>query len=183
MIIKLGDQHKPFTPHICCKTCLENLWDLRTGKRKSIAIQKVWREEKDQITHCYFCMESQKGINRKNKYHVQYPDVPSAMRPIPHWPVLPVFELDGNMEYSSDSEPSVTCCSRGWRIQTRRGRPVNTLGTSIIQRPDTRPVSFKDVCSAAGFTSLREISVDTRNNNLLVSRLWDGIKTVFYVAG
>ena len=47
-----------------------------------------------------------KGINHKKKYHVQYPDVCSAIRPIPHGPGFPVPELDGNMEYSSDSEHS-----------------------------------------------------------------------------
>ena len=44
-----------------------------------------------------------KGINH-NKHHVQYPDVPSAIRPILHSPDLPVPEPDGNMENSSDSE-------------------------------------------------------------------------------
>ena len=41
----------------------------------------VWREMKDYITE---------GINRKNKHHVQYLDVPSAMKPVPHGPELPV---------------------------------------------------------------------------------------------
>ena len=42
------------------------------------------------------------GINRTNKHHVQYPDVLSAIRLIPHSLDLPVS--DCNMEYSSDSE-------------------------------------------------------------------------------
>ena len=49
-----------------------------------------------------------KGINCKNKHHLQYPVVPSAIRPIPHSPDLPVLKPDGNMEYSSDSEHSDT---------------------------------------------------------------------------
>ena len=44
-------------------------------------IPMVWREGKD----------------------VQYPDIPSAIRTIPHGPDFPVPESDGNMEYSSDS--------------------------------------------------------------------------------
>ena len=39
-------------------------------------------------------------------YHVQYPDVPSAIKPIPHGPNLPVPEPDVTMESSSDSESS-----------------------------------------------------------------------------
>ena len=45
-------------------------------------------------------------MNRKNKPHVQYPDVPSDVRPILHCSDLLVPKPDGNMEYSSDSEHS-----------------------------------------------------------------------------
>ena len=51
-------------------------------------------------------MINQKGINRKNKHHVQYPNIPSAIRPIPHGSDLPIQEQNDNMEYSSDSEYS-----------------------------------------------------------------------------
>lgn len=50
--------------------------------------------------------DKSKGINRKNKHHVQYSDVPSAIKPIPHSPDLPVSEPDVTMESSSDSESS-----------------------------------------------------------------------------
>ena len=66
----------------------------------------VWREGKDRITDCYFCIIILKGINRKNKHHVQYPDVPSALKLIPQGPDLSVPEPDGNMEYCSDFEYS-----------------------------------------------------------------------------
>ena len=69
-------------------------------------IPMVWRKGKDHIMDCYFYMINLKGRNRKNKHHIQYPDVPSVIRLIPHGPDLPVPELDGNMEYSSDSEHS-----------------------------------------------------------------------------
>ena len=51
-------------------------------------------------------MINQKSINCKNKHHVQYPDVPSAMRSIPDGPGLPVSEPDVNIKYSSESEHS-----------------------------------------------------------------------------
>ena len=51
-------------------------------------------------------MASLKGINRKNKYHVQYPDVPSAINPVSHGPDLPFPEPNVTMESSSDSESS-----------------------------------------------------------------------------
>ena len=136
--IKIRDQYKSFAPHICCKACVENLMDWRNGKRKSMpfAIPIVWREGKDHMTDWYFYMINLKGINRKNKHHIQYPDVPSALRSIPHSPDLPVLEPDGNMEHSSDSEHSDMTCSWGWRIQAKRRRPVTI--PDRLQRSDTR---------------------------------------------
>ena len=70
------------------------------------AIPMVSREGKDHIMDCYFGMINLKERNHKNKHHVQYPDVPSAIRPICHGPDLPVPEPGCNMEHSSDSEYS-----------------------------------------------------------------------------
>ena len=47
------------------------------------------------------------GINRKNKQHVKYPDVPSAIKPVPHGPGIPVPETTreiSEMEFSSSTE-------------------------------------------------------------------------------
>ena len=94
--VKLGDQDKSFTPHVCCKTCV----DKRNGKTKSMpfAIPMVRGEGEDHIIDSYFCMINMKGINRKNKHHVQYPDVPSAIKLILCGSNLPVPEPDGKME-------------------------------------------------------------------------------------
>ena len=102
--VKLGDRNNPFALHVCCKTREDNLRDWRNGKRKSMpfAIPMVCSEGKGHLTDCYFCINL-KEINRKNKHHFQYPDVSSAIRPIPHGPDLPVLEPDGNSEYRSDS--------------------------------------------------------------------------------
>ena len=70
------------------------------------AIPMVWRERKDHITDCYFCMIYLKAINRKSKHRVQYLEVPSALRPIPHGPDFPVPEPNANMEYRYDSQRS-----------------------------------------------------------------------------
>ena len=85
---------------------VDNLRDWRNGKKKNMrfAIPMVWKEGKDYIMDCYFCMINLKRINHKNKHHVQYPDVPSAIRLIPHGPDLSVPEPGGIMRYNSDSE-------------------------------------------------------------------------------
>src|SRR5678815_2305268 len=56
------------------------------------------------------------GINKKNKHTVVYPDVPSAIKPQPHGPGVPVpsppenTELQDNIEYIEvdDTDTSVT---------------------------------------------------------------------------
>lgn len=80
------------------------------------------------------------------------------------------------MEYISESEHS-DCCSWGWGMQARRWYPASNLDTSRTQLPDTKPKSLKGVCSAAGVTSQRGTSVDTKIKVLPVSRLWGWIKT------
>ena len=106
--VKLGDQDKPFAPYICYKTFIESLRDWKNKKWKSMpfSVPMVWREGKDHVTDCYFCMTNLKGINCKNKHHVQYPDVPSAIKPAPHGPDLPVPEPNATMESSPDSKSS-----------------------------------------------------------------------------
>ena len=96
--INLGVQDKPFTSHICCKTC---------GELKGMVKERVchlpmsWREGKDPIADSYFCMINPKEINHKNQHNDQYRNVSSAIRPIPHGPDLPVPEPDGNMEFQT----------------------------------------------------------------------------------
>ena len=87
---------------------VENLRYWTNVKRKSmqLVIPMIWREAKDYIIHSYLCVINLKGINSKNKYHVQYPDVPSDIKLIPHGPELSVLGQDCNMEYSTDSEHS-----------------------------------------------------------------------------
>ena len=51
-------------------------------------------------------MTNLKDINCKNKQHVQYPDVPSAIKPVPHGANRPVREPNFTMESSSGSESS-----------------------------------------------------------------------------
>ena len=113
--VKLGIPGKPFAPHFCGKVCVEILRDWKNGKRESIlfAIPMVRREGKNPITDYYFCMINLKGVNRKNKYHAEYHDVPSVKRLIHIGLGLPAPEPDGQMEYGSDSVNRDMTCSWG----------------------------------------------------------------------
>jgi len=53
----------------------------------NFAIPIVWREPQDHSSDCYFCI---KGISSKSRHTVKYPNLPSAMRPVPHSEDLPI---------------------------------------------------------------------------------------------
>jgi hypothetical protein len=87
---KVGDQDKNWAPHICCSACVKRLTDWTKGSRHtSFAIPMAWREPKDHSSDC-FCTTNIKGISRKSKHTVKYPNLPSAVRPVPHSEGLPV---------------------------------------------------------------------------------------------
>ena len=75
-----------------CKCCSEHLREWTKGKRKSLSfgVPMVWREPSKHFDDCYFCTMHLKGINRKNKKSLKYPNLPSAIRPVPHCNEIPV---------------------------------------------------------------------------------------------
>ena len=78
-----------------CKCCTEHLREWTKGKRKglSFGVPMIWREPQNHFDDCYFCAINLKGINRKNRKHLKYPSLPSAIRPVPHSQEVPVPEF------------------------------------------------------------------------------------------
>jgi hypothetical protein len=72
------------------------------------AVPLVWREQKDHLTDCYFCLTKISRIFLKSKHSIQYPSLPSAVRPMLHSQDLPVskppekWTIDDD---NSDDEP------------------------------------------------------------------------------
>ena len=65
----LGDQDKPWAPHIICKTCDQGLkrWKPSNGKwQMSFAVPMYWMEVRNH-EDCYFCKTNVKGFNQKIK--------------------------------------------------------------------------------------------------------------------
>ena len=88
---KVGDQIKKWAPHICSVTCVKRLTQWAKGSRHmNFAIPMVWREPQDHSLDCHFCITQIKGISSKSKHTVKYPNLPSAMRPVPHSEDLPI---------------------------------------------------------------------------------------------
>jgi hypothetical protein len=102
---KVGDQDKSFAPHNICNTCVEGLRYWYDGKRKAMpfAITMQWRVQKNHYEGCYFCTVNIAGYNKKNKKGFKYPNLLSAIRPVPHGPDLPVPSPRDNLSDESES--------------------------------------------------------------------------------
>ena len=47
-------------------------------------IPMVWREQADHTNDCYFCLVPPvKGLSRKKRHSIIYPNISSAIRPVP----------------------------------------------------------------------------------------------------
>ena len=76
------------------------------------AIPVVWREPADHSSNCYFCMipPVSKGMSRKKKWTVEYPNIPSALHPVPHGEELPIpvppesYTLDSDDDHDDDQD-------------------------------------------------------------------------------
>ena len=120
---KLGDQDKSWAPHICCTSCTAGLSNWLHGKRQAMpfAVPMIWREPTDHVNNCYFCLVPpvDHGITKKRAQALQYPNIPSALRPVAHGEGLPVPEPPATIptEFSDDDDDvddnaQITCTSR-----------------------------------------------------------------------
>ena len=78
---KVGDQDKSWAPYSCCSRCLRYLrgWLIGTHQSMPFAVPVVWREQKDHLTDCYFCLRKRNGHNSKYKQTSAYLNIPSAL--------------------------------------------------------------------------------------------------------
>ena len=79
--------------------------DWTKGKRKGLpfGIPMVWREPKEHLADCYFCLVNTKGIGKKNRQNFSYPSIPSAIRPVLHSDEFPLPVFNGFLS-SEDEE-------------------------------------------------------------------------------
>ncbi|UYV84654.1 hypothetical protein LAZ67_X002984 [Cordylochernes scorpioides] len=69
-------------------------------------VPMVWREPKDHYSDCYFCLIKTKGITYKSKHTIKYPELPSAMRLVPHSDHLLVPQPPENVTFRDDDSNS-----------------------------------------------------------------------------
>jgi len=109
---KVGDQDKKWAPHVCCTTCSSKLNAWVNGKESCMpfGVPMVWRVPSNHSTDCYFCMVPpiQNGMFMKKKSTLVYPNIPSAIRPVPRGNGLPIPEPPDNFAMYSDDKESVS---------------------------------------------------------------------------
>ena len=129
----LGDQDKAGVPHIVCKQCVEHLrpWTKKDRKSLRFGIPMVWRELKNHVDDCYFCAVSTKGINRKNRNSLAYPNLESTIRPIPHCNEIPVPVFKGlpklELPGSEKDQPSILFTDSSVDIVSDVGFPPSLI--------------------------------------------------------
>ncbi|GBP84995.1 hypothetical protein EVAR_64324_1 [Eumeta japonica] len=112
---------KTWTPSICCAQCVTLLTSWAKGSRHMpFAVPMIWAEPKDHVSDCYFCQTSIKGINHKSRNSVNYPNLQSAQRPIPHSDNLPVPQRPVNMDDVTEESVSEKKIPKHQRCQNKR---------------------------------------------------------------
>ena len=121
---KLGDQDKKWAPHVCCITCSSklNAWVNGKGRCMLFGVPVVWRVPSNHTTDCYFSMVPpiQNGMSMRKKSALVYPNIPSAIRPVPHGDGLPVPETPDNFAMYSDDDDGVSSNSKEQQPSTSR---------------------------------------------------------------
>ena len=103
---KIGDQDKSWAPHIWCKPCYHGLTAWFNGKKAAFnfAVPIVWREPRNHADDSYFCLTNITGFNASSREKIKYPNLRSAMRPVPHSDDLPVPTPPVNKDLLSSSD-------------------------------------------------------------------------------
>jgi len=105
---KNGEQDKSWAPHLCCRKCAANFSQWLNGKRHAMpfTVPMVWREPNNHTTDCCFCVVPpvSGGITKEKKWTVVYPNIPSAIRPVPHGEGISVLEPPKEFTIDSDDE-------------------------------------------------------------------------------
>lgn len=103
------DVGKTWAPSFICLTCKVNLrgWlrKAKTNNHMPFGIPVIWREQTDHTTDCYFCMSNITGFAYKTRSSVNYPNITSASKPVPHDPIICPIPTPPDSFTLADEEP------------------------------------------------------------------------------
>jgi len=123
----------------------------------------VWRVPSNHGTDCYFSMMPpiQNGMSMTKKSTLVYPNIPSAIRPVPHGDEFPVPEPPDNFVMCSDEESSVS--SNSEEKQPSASRVADNLPSSEFSNHKITEGELSDL--------IRDLKLPKRRADLLASRL------------
>lgn len=76
--------HKRFTVKVCA-------WIRGTQKSMPFVNHMAWQQQQwDLVTYCYYSLTNVSGCSTKNKEFIERPNMPPAIKPVPHDDSLPV---------------------------------------------------------------------------------------------
>ena len=86
--VKAEDQDKSWARHRICSSFIEGLHIWSKCKVKSFCFGEliIWREPRNHSNICYFCSCNIQGCNFKDRKEIFYPNIDSALHPVPHGP-------------------------------------------------------------------------------------------------
>lgn len=178
--MKLGDQDKHFAPHTVCHTCVAGLRKWTQGKQKALpfGIPMVWREQGNHVDDCYFCMVKVGGHNKKSMKGIVYPNLKSAIRPIPHGPNIPVPEppiaLESTSSSLSSSSSSTETSNHDYGSTPTKGQPKQFTQEELNDLVRDLGLS-KETAQILGSRLKEKLLSYSGHNILLVSNKRSGI--------
>lgn len=81
------NQDKSWVPHVACSSCKRSLEGWYRGEKRfmKFAVPRIWREPKDHVHDCYFCVVNpNKRRSGNNAKPLEYPNLESSSAPIAH---------------------------------------------------------------------------------------------------
>jgi len=111
-------------------------------------VPMFWRVRSNHNIDCYICMvpSIQNGVSMKKQSTLVYPNIPSAIRPMPHGGGLPVPEPLDNFDMCSDDEDSVSSNSKEKQPSASRDATICQAQTPpIIKSRKARSVTSSGI--------------------------------------
>ena len=89
---------------------LVNTFERKKNEEIKFYMTVVWREQKNHLTNCYFCMTKISGFSKKTRSQIKYPNCPSAIKRVPH-----------SLHYSAPQPPSIVTFDSKYEDSTKSG--------------------------------------------------------------
>lgn len=172
----------PWVPTTICKTCYNYLLQWQRSKRKSMPFgtPMIWiHPEEHNSLNCYACVNTVRGLTKKNMKKFVYKSVASAQIPLPHSEIIPsaykspdVYSVDTFNDDFTEGEPSIYQYEETQKIPTQI--PQNKLNYIVAKLELTQRKSEE----LASF--LNEFSVLTPDTKITAFRRRQSELQTFY---